>query len=87
MSNEPRELPRAAIKALEKGNIIDAIKAVRTERKLGLKESKELVEAYIDRHPEIQSKLKISKSSGFGCFVVLLVIAFIAAVLIYLRMK
>ncbi len=42
--NEP-PFPRAALEALERGNKIEAIKIVRAELHIGLKEAKDLVDA------------------------------------------
>ncbi|MEC7120389.1 MAG: 50S ribosomal protein L7/L12 [Pseudomonadota bacterium] len=48
----PVQLPPDAIQALEQGQTIRAIKAVRQHRQLGLKESKALVEQYLQQNPE-----------------------------------
>jgi ribosomal protein L7/L12 len=59
MSNEPGrtvDLPKAAVEALWQGNVIGAITIVRQERKVGLKEAKELVEAYIGARPALHKK-------------------------------
>ena len=59
MSNKPRrasDLPKAAVEALWQGNVIGAIKVVRQEQKIGLKEAKELVEAYIGSRPDLHKK-------------------------------
>ena len=45
----------AAISALHQGNKIDAIKIVREERGIGLKEAKDAVEDYVRRQPALQS--------------------------------
>lgn len=47
MSNDLPEhpLPQAAVDALRRGNKIEAIKIVRAELRIGLKEAKDLVEA------------------------------------------
>ncbi len=52
-------LPPAAIQALQQGRKIAAIKIVRTEHHLGLKQAKEHVEQYVQQHPELlrQSRL------------------------------
>ncbi len=60
MSNKPRraaDLPKAAVEALWQGNVIEAIKVVRQERNSGLKEAKDLVEAYIVSQPALKKKL------------------------------
>jgi hypothetical protein len=60
MAHKPRrsaDLPKAAIDALWRGNVIEAIKVVRQERDTGLKEAKEVVDAYIASQPAIKKKL------------------------------
>lgn len=44
-------LPDEAVAALEKGNVIEAIKIVREKTGLGLKEAKDAVEAHGSRQP------------------------------------
>lgn len=57
MNNSSQDLPAEAIAALEKGSKIDAIKCVRVQQGLGLKEAKELVEQFIEDNPEIKSRM------------------------------
>jgi ribosomal protein L7/L12 len=60
MSNKPRrasDLPKTAVDALWQGNVIEAIKVVRLEQKIGLKEAKEQVDAYIGSQPALKKKL------------------------------
>jgi ribosomal protein L7/L12 len=60
MGNKPRrssELPKAAVEALWQGNVIEAIKVVRQERNIGLKEAKEAVETYIASEPALKKKM------------------------------
>ncbi|HSO07784.1 MAG TPA: ribosomal protein L7/L12 [Pelomicrobium sp.] len=45
------ELPSAALAALSRGRRIEAIRIVRASHGLGLKEARELVEAYEREHP------------------------------------
>lgn len=60
MLNKPGrtvDLPKAAVEALWNGNVIGAITIVRQERKVGLKEAKEQVDAYISSQPALKKKL------------------------------
>jgi ribosomal protein L7/L12 len=60
MANKPRrssELPKAAVEALWQGNVIEAVKVVRQERNIGLKEAKEAVETYIASEPALKKKM------------------------------
>lgn len=50
-------LPQAAISALWRGQVVEAIKLVRVEQNIGLKEAKEHVEAYVDTEPALRSRL------------------------------
>jgi hypothetical protein len=66
-------LPPTAIAQLEQGNTIEAIKIVRLERDLGLKESKDLVDAYLTR-PDLQRRLQAAQAEARQGFVRWLVI-------------
>ena len=60
MANKPRrspDFPKAATEALWQGNVIEAIKVVRQERNIGLKEAKEAVEMYIASEPALKKKM------------------------------
>lgn len=50
-------LPQAAITALWAGQRIEAIKVVRSEQNIGLKEAKEQVDAYIRTQPALMSRI------------------------------
>lgn len=51
-------LSNAAVELLWCGNVIEAIKLVRVERNLGLKEAKDLTNAYIRLQPSLRQKLE-----------------------------
>jgi ribosomal protein L7/L12 len=60
MANKARPasgLPKAAVDALWHGNMIEAIKVVRQERNIGLKEAKDVVDAYIASQPALKKKM------------------------------
>ena len=60
MTNKTRhssDLPKAAVEALWQGNVIEAIKVVRQERNIGLKEAKDVVDAYIASQPALKKKM------------------------------
>lgn len=50
-------LPAAAVDALQRGAVIEAIKLVRAERGLGLKESRDAVDRYLAEHQELKARL------------------------------
>ena len=57
MSEPSQELPIDAIAALHRGSKIDAIKCARVASGTGLKEAKDIVEHYIEMHPDIKSRM------------------------------
>ena len=74
------ELPHEALIALRSGKLIDAIKITREKTGLGLKECKDLVDRYLDTHPNeqvfIQEQLAQRSRSGIQfLFTVLFLIA------------
>ena len=61
MTDEPNQmstLSNAAVEMLWRGDVIAAIKVVRVERNLGLKEAKDLVDAYIRSQPSLRQKME-----------------------------
>ena len=56
------QLSTAAISALHHGNKIEAIKIVREERHIGLKEAKDVVDDYVRSHPGVQSSLAVAQA-------------------------
>mgnify|MGYP002368757885 CR=1 FL=1 len=65
-SGSPAFLPPAAAEALRRGNKIDAIKAVREATGMGLKESKDYVEAAVAADPALQAQYSASLPSSGG---------------------
>ncbi len=63
------DLPRAAVEALWKGNVIEAIKIVRLERDIELKEAKDQVDAYVKSQPALQHKLQAAQAQATQTFV------------------
>lgn len=56
--NHSSTLSNAAVELLWRGDVIAAIKLVRAERNLGLKEAKGLVESYICSQPSLRQKME-----------------------------
>ncbi len=84
MMNQNSELPSEAVAALESGNKIEAIKVVRVNSGLGLKESKELVEKYLREHPDLQQRYSVIQSEqNKGAFMKLLFLIATAAFVAY----
>ena len=78
-------LSESVVAAIQQGRKIEAIKLLREEAGLGLKDAKHAVEAYERRHPSMASLAQPSAESSFGRFVVvaLLVAAAVAAYLYF----
>ena len=68
-SSQSPALPQTAVVALEKGNTIEAIKIVRLERDLGLKESKDQVDAYLKSRPDLQRRMEAAQAEARQGFV------------------
>ena len=81
--SEGQSLSSEVIAAIDQGRKIDAIKLLREETGLGLKEAKHAVEAYERRHPAMTSLAEPRAESSFGRLVTVAVVA-AAAVAVYL---
>jgi ribosomal protein L7/L12 len=57
-STQSSTLSNAAVALLWRGDVIGAIKVVRVERNLGLKEAKDLVDAYVRSQPSLRQKME-----------------------------
>ncbi len=64
MREEKKVLPSDAIGALERGSKIEAIKSVRATFGVGLKEAKEIVEAYIDENPSTKTRMAAANADS-----------------------
>jgi ribosomal protein L7/L12 len=86
MNDVNQSLPAEAVTALENGSKIDAIKCVREQRGLGLKEAKEFVEQFIEANPEVKSRMNAAnvKSAKISLrWLIVIVLLGIAAYKIY----
>ncbi|NIO07902.1 MAG: hypothetical protein GTO40_07810 [Deltaproteobacteria bacterium] len=74
------QLSPLAMRALMKGQKIQAIKIVREEKGIELMEAKELVEAAIASDPVIQAEMRNARRNSSGwVWVLILIVAGIAA--------
>ena len=81
---DTRELPEPALAELRKGSKIGAIKIVREQWSLGLKEAKDLVDAYIESRPELQKAMWEAQAGARSALLKwLVVIALLAAAAYY----
>lgn len=55
--NPDQQLTVSAISALHSGNKTEAIKIIRREKCVGLKEAEDIVDEYLKIHPEIQTRI------------------------------
>lgn len=58
MEGNEVQISKKAIETIKKGNKIEAIKIVREESSLDLKEAKQVIDGYINEHPEIKQDMK-----------------------------
>ena len=72
-------LPLSAIGALALGHKIDAIKIVRQENSLSLKEAKEAVEAYERAHPDLHAATTPKPATSMSIWLSAIVIFITAA--------
>ena len=82
MIDAPKEIPAEAVAALARGSKIEAIKFVRESRAIGLKEAKEVVEDYVERHPAVKSRMaqaNAQSAKGALRWIVLVAVASVLA--------
>jgi ribosomal protein L7/L12 len=63
-SDQPSDLPQAAISALWRGQVVEAIKLVREHQQTGLKEAKDQVEAYLRSQPVLKRKMEQAQAEA-----------------------
>lgn len=84
MNKANQDLPNEAIKALERGSKIEAIKCIRIAYGVGLKEAKDIVEQYIEKSPTVKNRMvSANLESAKGGLRWLLLIAAIGVVAYY----
>jgi hypothetical protein len=75
-------IPADAIAALENGNKVEAVRIIRDEAWITLKQATTTVDAFLDANPELKSRFHDRQSrawTGFVYFVALLSVAAIIA--------
>ena len=79
MHNETnnKTLPAEVINAISSGRKIEAIKLIREEWNIGLKEAKEIVDKHIDSDPLLKDQ--IQRQSNIGCLPIIVSFIIIAA--------
>ncbi len=85
MQTPEAPLPPAAVAALENGSIIEAIKIVRENSGLGLKEAKDLVDRHLAADPGLRERARSAGAEGgrgLLLWIAVLAIAGLVAVLL-----
>ena len=75
--NTETELPAKVVESIKAGRKIQAIKALRESHGVGLREAKEIVEAYVRENPVLQVHRLQESESGVGrlIFIAVIVVA------------
>lgn len=77
-------IPEEAISALESGELIEAVKLTRERNGIGLKESKDAVDAYIKANPRLKRRFVSERPSGGGNRVLAFIGLILVAAILYL---
>lgn len=87
MSSLPH-IPPEALDVLREGQLIEAIKITREKTGLGLKESKDLIDQYLQAHPQEQARVQeqVAQRSRGGVKVVVFIVVLLI-ILIWRIMK
>lgn len=68
------DLPPEVISAIYANRKIEAIKLLRTQRKLGLKEAKQIIDAYSDENRPVIGDQRRGRESGVGRFLIIVIL-------------
>lgn len=63
-SRDQQHFPDAAVRALEQGRMIDAIRRLRETTGHGLKDAKEATEHYLAEHPAVRARFKAASTAA-----------------------
>ncbi|MBJ9958348.1 ribosomal protein L7/L12 [Acinetobacter courvalinii] len=87
MSSLPH-IPPEALDVLREGQLIEAIKITREKTGLGLKESKDLIDQYLQAHPQEQARVQqqVAQRSRGGVKLVVFIVVLLT-ILIWWIMK
>ena len=86
IERDPRQtapFPATAEAALLKGNKIEAIKIVRRERGVDLKEAKDIVEQHVAAHPGLQIQFESAQAAASQGFLPWLMAMIVIGALVY----
>lgn len=87
MENNKQVFSIKVIEAIKSRRKLEAIKLLRNETGLGLKEAKEAIEAYIENNAELKEAMNANKTSGLSQetivqFIIVLIVLFVVYKLI-----
>ena len=77
---------QAVIDEIKQGKKIEAIKLLREENGVGLKEAKIAVETYISTHPDIQEAFESNTSEGLSQERILQIVILVVAISVVMLM-
>ena len=69
--NDKNEMPADVVAAINANNKIEAIKLLREQRNIGLKEAKDAVEAYIGESAAFSQHAPAKSGSGMGRWIII----------------
>ena len=75
---DPRPLPLHVLEALNQGRKVEAIKMLRDEEGLGLREAKERVEAHLASNPGVRDATVVRPAGAGRWMALVLVVALLA---------
>ncbi len=76
---DPGDFPAAAVEALRKGKTIEAVKILRQERGLDLRDARQAVDQYVRANPALERSLRAAQAeANRGCVVWVLVLLALA---------
>ncbi len=79
-AGDPADLPPAAVEALREGKTIEAIKLLRQERGLDLRDAKQAVDRYVRADPALERSMRAAQAeANRGCVVWVLGLLALAA--------
>ena len=87
METQNTPFPGAAEAALLKGNKIEAIKIVRKDRGVDLKEAKDIVEQHVATHPGLQIQIETIQAENRQGFLPWLVALIVIGALVYFFLR
>jgi hypothetical protein len=87
MEKPTAPFPAAAEAALLKGNKIEAIKIVRKDRGVDLKDAKDIVEQYVATHPGLQMQMESAQVTSRQGFLPWLMAIIVIGALVYFFLK